>query len=448
MMVGLTVAVLSMHAQQVFNLKHIYELADRQSTLVTVSQTGLKAAGEAVEEARSALLPSVNLQLSGSYIGDATLMSRGFSTGGSTEVILPGLGPQAVGNGRQDTPHWGNAFAVQASQVIYAGGAIKAGIRMAELGEQMASLNVEKNRQEVRFMLTGYYLDLCKLHNQLRVVDGNISLAEKLLQNMRARHEQGTVLKNDITRYELQMKRLELSKVKIHDAMAIINHQIITMLHLPEGTVVVPDTTAMNDDFLALRNMASQHEWRETAITNNVGVRQAMLAADLAEQQVRVAKAASRPSVAMVVEDHLFGPFTNDLIPVNANVNSWFVGVGINYNLSSLWKNKHRVSKALMEAEQSRENVSLTREGVDNASQANYVSFLTSVTEVQTQEKQVQLAAQNYEVVNNRYLNDLALITDMLDASNMKLAEEMALVNARISLLYNFYKLKYISSSL
>jgi outer membrane protein len=39
-------------------------------------------------------------------------------------------------------------------------------------------------------------------------------------------------------------------------------------------------------------------------------------------------------------------------------------------------------------------------------------------------------------VVQNRYQNDLALLTDMVDASNMKLSAEMALVNARISMLF------------
>jgi outer membrane protein TolC len=67
---------------------------------------------------------------------------------------------------------------------------------------------------------------------------------------------------------------------------------------------------------------------------------------------------------------------------------------------------------------------------------------------VETQQKQVELATQNYDVVQNRYQNQLALLTDMLDASSMKLSADMALVNARISLLYNYYKLKYISNTL
>ena len=60
----------------------------------------------------------------------------------------------------------------------------------------------------------------------------------------------------------------------------------------------------------------------------------------------------------------------------------------------------------------------------------------------------MELADENYSVVMNRYANDLALLTDMLDASNTKLSAEMALVNARIQMLYNYYKLKYLTHTL
>ena len=101
-----------------------------------------------------------------------------------------------------------------------------------------------------------------------------------------------------------------------------------------------------------------------------------------------------------------------------------------------------------MEHQQSQEALSLAREGVEHGVQASYTNLLTSYTEVETQQKQVELANQNYSVVQNRYQNDLALLTDMVDASNMKLSAEMALVNARIDLLYHFYKLKYVTNTL
>ena len=306
---------------------------------------------------------------------------------------------------------------------------------------------MEKNRQEVRFLLTGYYLDLYKLGNQIEVVRQNIALTQKEIDQMKARREQGTVLQNDITRYEFQLQGLELTLAKLTDASTIINHQLVTTLHLPEQTVIVPDKNELNTEIDALSAIAVQDTWQQTATDNNLGIRQATVATNLAEQKVKQAKAESLPSVAVVAENHLFGPYTQDLIPKDCNVNVWFVGIGVKFNLGSLWKNKH-IRKARTEHRQSREALALAREGVENAVQANYTNLLTSYTEVKTQQKQVELANQNYSVVQNRYQNDLALLTDMVDASNMKLSAEMALINARISMLYNFYTLKYVTNTL
>ncbi len=435
-------------AVQVVTLTTLYDLADRQSQKVRVSEVALRAADEGVAAAKSALLPSVDLSLQGSYTGNAFMLSRGFSGNGTTDYIVPGVGTIPVANGKQDTPHWGNSFTAQVSQVVYAGGAIRSGIRMAELGKEMAELDVEKNRQEVRFLLTGYYLDLCKLDNQIEVVRQNIALTQKEIEQMKARREEGTVLQNDITRYEFQLQSLELTLTKLTDASTVINHQLVTTLHLPEQTVIAPDKNELDTEINALSAIATQETWQQTAADNNLGIRQATVATNLAEQKVKQIKAESLPSVAVVAENQLYGPYTQDLIPKDCNVNVWFVGIGVKFSLGSLWKNKHNIRKARIEHQQSQEALSLAREGVENDVQASYTNLLTSYTEVKTQQKQVELANQNYSVVQNRYQNDLALLTDMVDASNMKLSAEMALVNARIGMLYNFYKLKYVTNTL
>lgn len=437
-----------LHAQEIGSLQTLYDLADSHSQQIKVSEVALKAAEEGVAAAKSALLPNVDFGLQGSYTGNALLMSRSFSTNGTTEYVVPGLGVQQVQNGLQPTPHWGNSFAAQVQQVVYAGGAIRSGIQMSELARQMAELDVEKNRQEVRFLLAGYYLDICKLQNQIDVIDSNIVLAQKVLAQMKARREQGTALKNDITRYELQLQHLELTRVKLQDACSIISHQIAVMLHVSEPFAIKPDRKAIDAECAMLQNLASHESWQNVAAENNVALRQAAIAQKMAEQNVKAVRSESLPSIALVAEDHLYGPYVNDLIPKNANVNVWFVGVGVKYNLSSLWKNNHNVHKARQESQLSCEQLQLAREGVENGVHAVYVNFLTSQVEVQTQQKQVELADQNYAVVHNRYENDLALLTDMIDASNMKLSAEMALVNARITMLYNYYQLKYITNTL
>ena len=126
----------------------------------------------------------------------------------------------------------------------------------------------------------------------------------------------------------------------------------------------------------------------------------------------------------------------------------WFVGIGVKFSLGSLWKDRPGIRRARMEHQRSQEAFVLACEDVANSVQKSYMALLTSCVEVKTQQKQVELADQNYSVVQNRYQNELALLTDMVDASNMKLSAEMALVDARINMLYNFYRLKYVTNTL
>ena len=433
---------------QMMTLAALYNLADRRSQKVRVSETTLRAADESVAAAKSALLPSVDFSLEGSYTGNAYMLSRGFSVKGTTDYFVPGVGVIPVPNGKQDTPHWGNSFTAQVSQTVYAGGALRSGIRMAELEREMAGLDVERDRQDVRFLLTGYYLDLCKLGNQIEVVSQNIALTQKEIEQMKARREQGTVLQNDITRYEFQLQSLELTLTKLTDASAIINYQLATILHLPDHTVIVPDKNELNSEMNAVSAISAHEVWQQAAADNNLAIRQAAVATNIAEQKIKHAKSESLPSVAVVAENKFFGPYTQDLIPKDCNVNVWFVGISVKYSLGSLWKNKHSIRKARIGHRQSQEELALAREDVENSVQESYTGLLTSYTEVEAQQKMVELANQNYSVVQNRYQNDLALLTDMVDASNMKLSAEMALVDACINMLYNFYKLKYVTNTL
>lgn len=52
-----------------------------------------------------------------------------------------------------------------------------------------------------------------------------------------------------------------------------------------------------------------------------------------------------------------------------------------------------------------------------------------------------QLTDVTYDLVEKRYENNLPLFTDLLDVLSIKLTADLALVNARIGLRYNYYQL-------
>ena len=408
-------------------IEELFRLADEQSKSIQAYRTGTEAAAEALKAAKAQRLPDVNVSLSASYLGNGNLWDRDF---GNAMTV--------------DIPHFGNNFALEAQQVVYAGGAVSSGIRQAELGRVLAELDLQKNVQEIRFLQAGHYLNLYKLDNQIRVLQKNLELTEEVIANMKARREQGTVLKNDITRYELQKEQLNLQLSKVKDARQIANHQLVTTLHLPEGTEIAPDTSLLERQILTL----AEDDWQNMAAGNNILLKQSQAAIQMNEQKVKQERSERLPHISIVAADHLDGPITIEVPALDNNFNYWYIGIGIKYNISSLFKNNKKLKQARLNVRQAQERHQLAQEQVENAVQEGYVNFLTAFTDLRTQENSVRLADENYNVTENRYKNEMALLTDMLDASNMKLTADLGLVNARINILYSYYKMKYTTHTL
>ena len=168
----------------------------------------------------------------------------------------------------------------------------------------------------------------------------------------------------------------------------------------------------------------------------------------MAHQEEKLAKSSLLPQIAIVAQNNFNGPITFELPPINKNLNVWFVGVGIQYQLSSLFKSNKKLAQARFNTKVAAQQYIVAAEQLNNSMQAAYTNYMQSYVELETQIKNVQLAQQNYQVVNDRYLNQLALITDMIDASNMKLDAELSEVDARINIAYAYYKMKFIAGQL
>jgi outer membrane protein len=413
--------------KRTLNIDEMFRLADENSQRIKTYATGTEVALEAVKAAKSQRLPEIDLSASVSYLGNGRIWDRDFKNGQNAPI-----------------PHFGNNFSLQASQVVYAGGAINSAIALAELGNQMANLDMQKNKQEIRFLLIGYYLNVYQLNNQEQVFKNNIDLTKMVIANMMSRHKEGTALKSDITRYELQLEKIKLQLAKVQDARQIMNHQMVTTLHLPENSEIIPDSTLLSEAVIP----QSENDWQTLATESNVGLEQAKLSVNMSNSKLKLERSAQLPKVVLVAENHMNGPITIEVPPINKNFNYWFVGVGVKYNISSLFKNSRKISGAKLSVRRAEEKHSLASEEIENAVHASYIEMMTSYTELQTSLKSRELANENYKVVSNRYENELALLTELLDAANMKLDAELGLVNAKINVVYNHYKIKYITHTL
>ncbi|MFV0468127.1 MAG: TolC family protein [Dysgonomonas sp.] len=418
-------AICNLSAQEKINkvltLNEIFSLAAENSKQLKLSRAGIEIAEKATDVAKNARLPSIDASLSISYLGDGTIMDREF-----TDIT------------RAPMPHFGNNFALEASQVVFAGGAISNNIAKTELKEQVAKLSYEKNQMDIRFMLTGYYLDMYKLINQRAVYVKNIEQTNMLIRQIKAKHKEGMALSNDITRHELTLQNYELALIEIDNNYDILNHHLIITLGLPYNVVIRPDTTLLD---MNLSN-TPLNDLMEVAQNNLPELKSAEVDIQIAEKDIKLAQADYLPSVAIVAANHLDGPITIEIPTINKNFNYWYVGVGVKYNLSSLFKSKKNVRLAKSQQLIASESRDVIAEQTEMAIHTDAIRYRESFEKLNTYEKSFELANENYRIVNNRYMNDLVLITEMLDASNTKLNAELQVVNAKINIIYNYYKLQ------
>ncbi|UKK52182.1 TolC family protein [Prevotella sp. E13-17] len=413
------VMVVRAQPERKMTVDELFQLVESNSKTLQQEKISVEFAKKGIAAARSARLPELTASASVSLNGDVVVMDRDFTDAHGFAA-----------------PRWGNSLAVEAQQVVYAGGAINAGIALAQLQHERALVGEQQVRQQQRLMALGQYLELFKLTNREQVVRRHIVLTQHLVDDINAKHQQGMALKNDVTRYELLLETLQLTLRKLQDQCDIMNYQLCNQLGV-EGKIV-PQLN-LNDTIVAPSNDA----WMESP-----SILQARIGEKVAHQELRLAKSELLPKVALVAADNLNGPFTYDLPPVDKNINFWYVGLGVKYSVSSLFKQNKKVQQAQVRTRQAQQVKAVVNEQLDNQWHQAYTVYQQAYVELKTQQKSVELARQNYQVVNDRYLSQLALITDMIDASNTKLDAELGEVDARVGIVFAYFKLKYISGTL
>lgn len=420
----------TIHAQstkRTMSLDELFKLADNASLTIKKAESSAKVAEAAVKVSKNGLLPDINFSASATYNGNAWMADRDFSNSQNL-----------------DSPHFGNNFALEVVQVVYAGGAIKHGIELAELQAQLATLDVDNQRQRVRFLITGYYLNLYKFRNMLLVYDRNIEQTEQVIKDMRAREKQGLILSNDITRYEVQLQNLLYKRTDLMGQINIYNNQLVTTLSLPEGTEIVPDPTLLD---LTMREY-SENDLVAIAKEQSPVLQIGRKNIDVRRKQEQLAVSGMIPKITVFAGDHLQGPLTMELPPIDKNLNTWYVGVGLSFNIGNLYKSKREVNRSRVATLAAKTGYEEMEENVGLEIHQAYVNYRNAFELLRTQEKSRQLATENYTVTENRYNNDLVLLIDLLDADNIKLDAEIQYVNARINIIYNYYRLMYVTGTL
>lgn len=412
---------------RMLTLDEVFRLADENSKSINIHSLMTDKAEKAIEIAKNDLLPSVGAKATAQYISDCVTFDRDFGNWESGEM-----------------PHFGNSLILKATQVIYAGGKIRNNINLKRLEKESSVQDEILNRQDLRFLLAGYYLEISKLSNQKYVYENNISQTKLLVKDMQAAYKQGTALKSDITRYELQLQNLELGLTSVKNRINVISYKLASTIGLDPEIKITTDTAN-------LLKLPIETKTQELWLNNKEEIpimKKADLNIKMSENKIKSIKGEYLPDIKFAITGEMTGPIMVEVPPLDINFAYWFAGIEISYNLDVLFKGKKKMRHARINRQKTIVEKEYAEEELQNSVHEACIGLDEAYTRMQTRMKSVQLAHENYNIVRQRYLNGLSLITDMLDAGNTQLDTELQLANDRINIIYQYLLLKKITGTL
>lgn len=399
--------LLPLQAQQTktLTLQEAIDLSLINSKQLKIDKAKILQATAGVKEATEARLPEAGI--SGSYlylpVKPAIDLKAGSNNGGSgVNQVIYGMASVSV--------------------PLYAGGKLKYGIESAKYLEEAVKLDADNNRQALIMNVTNACINLYKAHTAIELVKENLAGSQQRVKDFSNLEKNGLLARNDLLKAELQTSNIELTLLdaETNYKLACVNMNI--MMGLPEQTILIPDKSG-----LALpTSIKTLPEYEQDAMQNRKDMAAVAVRKNAAALGIKNAKADYYPTIAFT------GGYVAADIPNFFSVyNAVNLGIGVKYNLSSLWKTKTKIEKAKAQVDQWQQNVELLNDNIRLQINQTYEAYLVSVKKIQVYEKAVVQATENYRITKNKYDNALSSTTDLLDADVALLQTKLSVTNAK-----------------
>jgi len=317
-------------------------------------------------------------------------------------------------------------------QLVYGGGKLKYAKESTKLLSDVAKLDADKAKEEVTFATINTYYSLYKLSQSHKVVDQNLASIASQLKQAERFFEQGIVTKNDVLRFQLQQSNVTLTKLDIEGNQKIVNYNLDILLGLPEDTeieITDPAGDALQVSALSAyldQGMSTRQELKQLDLRNKV-----------AELDVKTVKANLLPTFALGADVYYINPSGN-FIPSNKQyIVPMTVGATLSWNIGNLWTNKNKLSNSRIQQQGVVIEKEVQSDNVKTEINRSFQNYQVAKNKINVLETSIAQATENDRLFASKYKNNVASVTDRIDAETLlyqaKINLEIAKADAGIA---------------
>jgi len=393
-------AAASAQPEATMTLQESIALALRQSLAIHAAQEGINAAQAQQKEAFTGFLPKFSTSYSYTRLNEAP---------GITLPAMPPLlpTPTTIQSGTRDNYNW--AFEVR--QPLFAGGAIAAGYQFSRLGADVARIDESLTIQDTVLEVKTAYLNVLKAEKLLAVANQTLEQLRAHRNVARDFFDVGMIPRNDLLLSEVQQANGVQQVLRAENSLALARAKFNTLLR---RDINLPVNL---EDILQYRPFTRGfEECLRTALDNRGEMKQYALKRDQAEQMVRSAKSEYFPSVNLVGNYARFGDQADVSGSAFKDRENWQVMAVANWTFWEWGKTKYRVEANLSRESQASDALANVGDQLALEVKNAWLQMREAEQQLLVALKTIEQAEENFRINAERYREQVATSTDVLDA--------------------------------
>ncbi|WP_316795964.1 TolC family protein [Pedobacter agri] len=396
---SLVPAALFAQSSRELSINQAIELGIANSKNLKLSQNKIDQAVAQLEVVKDNVLPTANASF---MYNHAEIPTSTFTLpGGGSSLQLPRRADAFVGTA-----------AVQ--ELVYGGGKLKYAKESTKLLADVARLDADKSKEEITYAIINTYYALYKIEQSKKVVGQNLeSIAAQIKQAQRF-FEQGIVTKNDVLRFQLQQANVTLTQLDIESNRKVINYNLDILLGLPEDTEV-----KITDPSVGQKSASSLTDYISLAMANRQELKQLDVQNKVAGYNIKTIRANTLPTVGVGANLYYINPSGSFVPPVNQYLMPITVGATVSWNIGSIWSNRNKVNEAKIQQSEISIQKDILSDNVKTDINKNFQNYQVAVNKIQVLETSIAQATENDKLLASKYKNNVASVTDRIDAETL-----------------------------
>ena len=404
--------------KKTMSLKDAISLVISNSNEAVLANTKVTTSKLELEAMKNNQYPSA--KLSGQYMrltGANVTSHLGGSGGGGLDINQLLLGQATV------------------SMPIFNGFKLKNSIEASENLYKAQTYNASYTKEQLALEVTELFAALYKSQEMAKLIQENLKSAQQRTKDFSAMVDNGLLARNDLLKAQLQESNIQLSMDSAIKNVNVINYQLVTLLRLPENTIIDIDINTIKSD-MAKNQLLTQNGERNdlSALTYQQKA---------SEAGIKIAKAGYYPSLALSG-----GYIAFDLKNTLTVTNAMNFGIGFNYDLASIFKNGKEVKLAKSKAEQTTQAMAILSDKIKEETQEAQENYNLSLKQNKVYALAVEQSDENYRIVKDKYDNSLSTTNDLLEADVQQLQSKINLALSQADIALKYYQLQFASGKL